>query len=1168
VLLYEQGRFAEAVALAMRELAAEPDPTGRAHLAAIIGEAWLDLGHRQRAATLLMEAQATLPDSARVQEALATIGYDENWRREVSRLTLRTSEVSQEEAARLCLRAARILRMEAPADPQYEAMLRLVLEFDPRDSSANDMLEALLLDGRRWDELASHHVERVRAVEEPQERAARCLRYAFLWSERLRNPARAEMWLRQAIATGEVPQPVAALALLRDLVSERGDFAVLLDAVDRVLAGPHSAESEVFAALLGGATAWKRLGELARARSYFARARPAAAGSWLLTEFDEALSTVQPEAIGEEQRALMEAAHRATLNDSPEQAIELWKRAVAADPTRRAPRRTLARLYGVLERWRALVDALKEEEAQACASVDERVEVLLEMAAVYRDHLKHDVQLTATLERASELDPDNLPVLDHLAEQYESQRRWPELVAALTRKAQRVPHAAERFELYLHLAQLFLKRLHNEPEAVRALEAASSLRPDDARAAAPLEELYEKRREWAELVAFRRRALERVADPAQRLGPAVELARLATDKLKRLDAAAPAWEAVLAIDPRHEEALAQLEQLFTRHREWQQLAAVYERQIANAPDAAGKAAWLQKLALLCTNSLEDTPRAIAAWRALLEAAPGNPRAQDALKKLYVAGKAWSELELFYASQGNFEEYVRLLERQIELEDEATRVELWERMALMYRDVLGKPDRALRAFEKVLALHPAQRGAAEALIPMYQEARDQRKLAGVLAVQLQHTTDASLRQVRLRRLAELWDGLHELPTAYRAWLDAFAEDSRSESVRAECERLAQLIGEWAPLVEAYGRACATIDSPAAALPLLLVMARAQDEHQGDATGARASLLRVLELDERNAHAMQALERLYLQQGQHADLQQLYERQLGLGGDASARRAVRFKLARLAERSGDEPQAIAAFHAILDEAPPEKEAHEALDALEQIHQRRGEYALLARVLEAQLARDGERAAVRFRLAELRELHLDDVAGAVELYRQLLDADPTHAGACAALERRLADPAHRLIAATLLDPIWQRAGEWQKLIRVREVMVEHAADAARQVELLHSIAALQLERLAQPEAAFEALGRALKADPSHAPTPEALEQLGDRLRAWSSLAQLYREVVQRPLALAQQVDLRCRLGRIYLERLDEPERAEATFSRVLDLDGGNRQAAAALAELRARR
>ena len=70
-----------------------------------------------------------------------------------------------------------------------------------------------------------------------------------------------------------------------------------------------------------------------------------------------------------------------------------------------------------------------------------------------------------------------------------------------------------------------------------------------------------------------------------------------------------------------------------------------------------------------------------------------------------------------------------------------------------------------------------------------------------------------------------------------------------------------------------------------------------------------------------------------------------------------------------------------------------------------------------------------------------------------------------------------------------------------------------------------------------------------------------MAESLDDWPKLVTLYREIASRPLALPVQIEVRCRLGRLYRDRLNETERAVATFQRVADLDAKNSEAVVAL-------
>src|SRR5262249_46049037 len=314
--------------------------------------------------------------------------------------------------------------------------------------------------------------------------------------------------------------------------------------------------------------------------------------------------------------------------------------------------------------------------------------------------------------------------------------------------------------LHLRVANLYLEKFSNQAEAIKAFEAALEIDPDNLEAATHLKSVYEKRRDWEKLIALSRREIGRVSDRNERLAKTVELAKLASEKLKKPAVSIAAWSDVLALDPNHADALAELEKLYEREKMWDKLGEVCQKQADLAPDAVKKVAFLQKLGILFGEKMNDNARAIEAWKALLVVEPENKRAQDAIKKLYVTQKAWGELEKFYGAQGKLDEYVRVLERQVETEDDATKIDLWTQIAVKYRDELHKPDRAMRAFERVLGLDGKHLGAAEALIPLYETAKDPKKLAGVLEIQLERTGEKAQRQERMKRLATL--GEQQLP----------------------------------------------------------------------------------------------------------------------------------------------------------------------------------------------------------------------------------------------------------------------------------------------------------------------------------------------------------------------------------------------------------------------
>jgi len=866
-------------------------------------------------------------------------------------------------------------------------------------------------------------------------------------------------------------------------------------------------------------------------------------------------------------------AARAAEAGGPDKAIDAWKKAVASDPSKRGPRRELVRLLRKVERWNPLIDALRDEEAKACKTPEEKAAVLLEMAEIYKDRLRMDVQVANTLNQVLVHQPGNLLVIDQLAAQYETMKKWQDLVGVLGKKNALLHDASEKVALHLRVAQLYIERFSNQAEAIKAFEAALAIDPDNLEAQGHLKQVYEKRRDWEKLIALEKREITRLGDGGERLRRSVELAKMAAEKLKKPAVSIDLWAQVLELDASNTEALGELDKLYEREKQWDKLAEVCAPMADIAPDAGKKVAALQKLGILYTEKTVDNAKAIDAWRQLLAVEPENKRAQDAIKKLWLQEKAWNELEQFYEGQGKLDEYVRVLERQVETVDDPTKIELWGKIAVLYRDRLQKADRAMRAFEKVLSLDEKNLAAAEALIPLYEQAKDGKKLSQVLEIQLEKTDDKAERQERLRKLARLVEAqLKDKGASFGWWLKAFGEDHEAEDTRTELERLAGECGGWELLVDAYEKAYKKFDSETSALPLMGVVARVQEKELGEADKALATNKRILELDDSSQDALDALERLYVAKEKYDDLMAIYRGKLDLTLDPDARKAIQYKLGQLYEEEvGDDEKAAAAYGAILEASGDEKGA---LAALDRIYQRGNKHGELADVITRQLhlaAVDDipAQTGLKFRLGQVRETHLADVPGAIECYRDILDLDAAHEGARTALEKRLGDDAHQLAAAGILEPIYEKLGAWNDLVGVHEIQLRREETLDRRVGLLLRIGELCAQRLGDAARAFDAYARCFKLDPARAEARLELERIAALLDdGYPRLVELYEGAIAKgELDGSLAHDLAMKVAAAWDERLGNTAKAVEYYRRALSIEPEDAAALEALDRLFAR-
>jgi tetratricopeptide (TPR) repeat protein len=350
-------------------------------------------------------------------------------------------------------------------------------------------------------------------------------------------------------------------------------------------------------------------------------------------------------------------------------------------------------------------------------------------------------------------------------------------------------------------------------------------------------------------------------------------------------------------------------------------------------------------------------------------------------------------------------------------------------------------------------------------------------------------------------------------------------------------------------------------------LLYKAAQIQEEVLDSPDAAIATYRQVLGLDDMDLTAMDALERLYIRLERWEPLKDVYAKKAEMASDPDSKKQMLYVLGQVHDRElGDIGKAIETYQGVLDLDPDELPAIQALDRL--YGQAERWYDLL-QILERQVELAGttnEGVALKYRIGQLWQHKLNDLARAIESYKEALAMDYQHQETLVALDGLLhadeGEPA--VMAARVLEPIYQTAAEFERLVDVLEVMVRYAEDPVAKVDLLHRIAELHEYRLDRSRDAFGAYSRALREDSGHELTLGHLERLADMTRSWRELAQLYAGEADKSLDVPRQVDLLSRLARVYEEELGQGEDAITIYRRILDVEFDNRQAVLALDRL----
>ncbi len=1032
-----------------RELGTTNEPVLAADMLVELGDTLQDLAQLERAAAAYRNALELTPASDGAMGALEDLEADDGTAQ------ARMMALAQQGASGVGHGALTMLVRAARiarrlGDASQRPFLEAALRAVPTSAEAGALVDSWYASQGDFDGLRDFHHRFVDAIADPVQRSHVAVEAAARWLNRFQDPDVAASLLSLAIEA--CPEEVAAHVALAAYWEGKGDVRQALDRVDAALAA-HGASGD---------------DEEASAAEIF-----------LLSEATE-----------------MAWRH---LHD-PQRAGRYAMRLKQKAPDHPGVEQFLRELEGEGEAPEARGDAEAlvsdddyESGSDSAASGDEPAAPVRELSDAERAEL-------------SEID-------GKLAE-YEQKNRWSDYIRTLVRKAELVADPAERIDLYSQAGTLYIERSSNQAEAIKCFEAVLEIDRYNIEAITRLKEMYEKRRDWEHLIGVMQSEAE-LLDPDDRPLRYMEMAQLATERLRKPDVCIDLWQKVLDFDPENPDALAALSQLYERAREWVPLAKVLEKHVETLRDEKELKAQLQKLGMIYADKIGDDEGAVHAFQRLLTLDPNDRRAQEQLKRRYASLKAWDDLEQFYATTEKWDELIRILEREADATETSTedKIDLLFRVARLWETQQGKPERAARAYEKILDTDPDNLRAAEALSPIYENANDPRKLVNVYEVRLKHIDDPLAKIQLLRETGLLYEErLRDAATAFERYLEAFGTDPSQEVVREDVERLAGNVeGGWDRVVRAYGDAIAASADEYQVVELRMGLGRTLTA-VGKIDEAIEQYHAVYEAQNDHPEAIAALAELYRQTQQFRELLGIHERRMELETDPDARRALAYQVAALWENElGDPDRAIDSYRGILEEyGDDEVDAYAALDRLYEQQERWNDFAAtIERRIDLGPSSHEELAALKFRLARTLELHLADKLRAVELYREVLTIFPEHDGGRAALENLLDDAEVGAQAAEMLEPIYEVRGEWESSIRALTVLHARSDDPMRRLDLLTKVGEVYGERIGDSAKSFDAFCEALRDAPDSEDTLSRLEVLAVEQEKFPTLVQLVGEL-----------------------------------------------------------
>jgi golgin subfamily B member 1 len=486
----------------------------------------------------------------------------------------------------------------------------------------------------------------------------------------------------------------------------------------------------------------------------------------------------------------------------------------------------------------------------------------------------------------------------------------------------------------------------------------------------------------------------------------------------------------------------------------------------------------------------------------------------------------------------------------------------------YAEVLkAKPSDAdaISALENLLDDQTHRESAARAVLVAYEHANDHRKQVAALHVVAESSRDSMDRVKALRRAAEIHTmHLRQPEQAFAALAEAVRITPEDGAVRAAARHAA----EEADAIDSYAEVLqelADAGAGAAAIGLHRELADLYERKLNAQDRAVSELHKVLALDAKNADALKPLQRLHRAREEWEELVPIIERLASIENDLAARTALEREAALLSEaKLNDLDRAALNWRQVVARDVLDRDAASQLDRLSSALDRPQELAFALELRRNQEGQSPQGRELAFRLGQLRQLRLNDLRGALEVYRQILSEDASHEGARQALEQWVRrNAAESAIAMEILDPVLARTGDHYARISLREARLVSASGRTERARLSSEIRAILERDLAQPEAAFMNALKAFTDGLERSEVQPELERLAKQTDSFADLAEIYEATAEEVELGEERAGLLRRAAEIR-EQLEETEDAVRVWNALLQIAPQDRQALESLSKL----
>jgi len=815
-----------------------------------------------------------------------------------------------------------------------------------------------------------------------------------------------------------------------------------------------------------------------------------------------------------------------------------------------------------------------EVKYKGATNDEEKIQVLSKIADLKEKRLRDFDGAFESYSKAFRMDPSREELMRKLEDLVEEQNFWDRYAKVLEEVVIKIEDSILKGSIIFRIGEIYDSKLSNTEKAKEFYRKFIELEVEDREkilsSAKALEKIYIVEEDYNKLAEILNLQFRYTEDLNLKYLICKRIAEIQEVHIGNFGEAINTNLKILEIKPDDLESINSLRRLYEITENWSEFVSITKKLIDITEENARKKELMYEVAAIYTDKLKDNDEAIFTYQLIDETFGNEIPALERLLKLY------EQIE-------DYPELIATIDRLINIKTEKSdKVQLLIHAGRVEKEKLEDINSAVERFRNVLEMDSENREAltelegllgnenirlqvAKILEPIYQQTQNLEKLLGVLDIEIAEEENPDLKTQILKKAAEIAEiGLGDLPRAFGYYSDALKMKlgSAQEAIplMEELERIARDSGNMKRLTDFYILIAPDIFNSDVQLRVYTTIAEIFHRELKDIDSAKDWYTKLLDIAPQNMEAISALEEIYSQKQDYSRLIEILKMRSDLTEDPTEKVDLFFKQAKIAmEKLRDEAVAISCYEAILEF----EESREAVRALEDLYRSTGRWGNYRDILLRQLEwPEVDAVELHYRLGVVLNEHLGDTEGALEHFKEALKIRQDHFPTIEMLENLLKGSTFRGEIPDILEPIYLKNLQFQKLLDIFEVKLESVNDPMGRKEIFLRMGKIYEEQLEDLEKAFNIYVRLLEEDIESKEARQNIDRLANVLDIWPKAAEAYKRILSDVVSdTSATADLWYHLAIIQDTQCDDSESAIESLKKVLTYDPQDRRAFTAL-------